>query len=89
MFFELVDSARQSTDKNSAFLVKSVVGYGKFSASDKKKIKTELRTREKAYRQNKATDYKRTLLRFMRECGIHVVDSPAQIGAKMFEVLGK
>ena len=27
--------------------------------------------------------------RIMRECGIHVVDSPAQIGAKMFEVLGK
>jgi len=24
----------------------------------------------------------------MRECGIHVVDSPAQIGAKMAEVLG-
>jgi len=27
--------------------------------------------------------------RIMRECGIHVVDSPAQIGAKMYEVLGK
>lgn len=27
--------------------------------------------------------------RIMRACGIHVVDSPAQIGAKMFEVLGK
>ena len=27
--------------------------------------------------------------RIMRECGIHVVDSPAQIGAKMFEVLRK
>ncbi|MEY3075833.1 MAG: hypothetical protein RJB25_1479, partial [Bacteroidota bacterium] len=27
--------------------------------------------------------------RIMRECGIHVVDSPAQIGAKMAEVLGK
>tara|TARA_B100000524_G_scaffold132139_1_gene65604 strand:- start:2849 stop:3721 length:873 start_codon:yes stop_codon:yes gene_type:complete len=27
--------------------------------------------------------------RIMRSCGIHVVDSPAQIGAKMFEVLGK
>lgn len=27
--------------------------------------------------------------RIMRECGIHVVDSPAQIGAKMHEVLGK
>ena len=27
--------------------------------------------------------------RIMRECGIHVVDSPAQIGSKMFEVLGK
>jgi succinyl-CoA synthetase alpha subunit len=26
--------------------------------------------------------------RIMRECGIHVVDSPAQIGAKMAEVLG-
>ena len=26
--------------------------------------------------------------RIMRECGIHVVDSPAQIGAKMYEVLG-
>jgi len=25
----------------------------------------------------------------MRECGIHVVDSPADIGAKMAEVLGK
>jgi succinyl-CoA synthetase alpha subunit len=25
--------------------------------------------------------------RIMRECGIHVVDSPAQIGAKMAEVL--
>jgi succinyl-CoA synthetase alpha subunit len=24
----------------------------------------------------------------MRECGIHVVDSPAQIGAKMAEVMG-
>ena len=24
----------------------------------------------------------------MRECGIHVVDSPAQIGAKMVEALG-
>jgi succinyl-CoA synthetase alpha subunit len=24
----------------------------------------------------------------MRECGIHVVDSPAEIGAKMKEVLG-
>lgn len=70
MFFELVDSARQSTDKTSAFSVKAVVGYNKFSASDKKKIKTEMRTREKAYKQNKATDYKRTLLRFMRECGI-------------------
>jgi hypothetical protein len=23
----------------------------------------------------------------MRECGIHVVDSPAQIGAKMAEVM--
>ena len=27
--------------------------------------------------------------RIMRECGIHVVDSPAQIGAKMYEVLWK
>jgi len=27
--------------------------------------------------------------RIMRECGIHVVDSPAQIGAKMYELLGK
>ena len=27
--------------------------------------------------------------RIMRECGIHVVDSPAQIGAKMCELLGK
>jgi succinyl-CoA synthetase alpha subunit len=27
--------------------------------------------------------------RVMRECGIHVVDSPADIGAKMAEVLGK
>jgi succinyl-CoA synthetase alpha subunit len=27
--------------------------------------------------------------RIMKECGIHVVDSPAQIGAKMAEVLGK
>ncbi len=27
--------------------------------------------------------------RIMRECGIHVVDSPAEIGAKMYEVLGK
>jgi succinyl-CoA synthetase alpha subunit len=27
--------------------------------------------------------------RIMRSCGIHVVDSPAEIGAKMFEVLGK
>jgi succinyl-CoA synthetase alpha subunit len=26
--------------------------------------------------------------RIMRECGIHVVDSPAQIGAKMAEVIG-
>ena len=26
--------------------------------------------------------------RIMRECGIHVVDSPAQIGAKVAEVLG-
>jgi succinyl-CoA synthetase alpha subunit len=26
--------------------------------------------------------------RIMRECGIHVVDSPAQIGEKMKEVLG-
>jgi succinyl-CoA synthetase alpha subunit len=26
--------------------------------------------------------------RIMRECGIHVVDSPAQIGAKMADVLG-
>lgn len=26
--------------------------------------------------------------RIMRECGIHVVDSPAQIGAKMLEVIG-
>jgi succinyl-CoA synthetase alpha subunit len=26
--------------------------------------------------------------RVMRECGIHVVDSPADIGAKMAEVLG-
>jgi succinyl-CoA synthetase alpha subunit len=26
--------------------------------------------------------------RIMRECGIHVVDSPAQIGSKMAEVLG-
>ena len=26
--------------------------------------------------------------RIMSECGIHVVDSPAQIGAKMAEVLG-
>jgi succinyl-CoA synthetase alpha subunit len=25
--------------------------------------------------------------RIMRECGIHVVDSPAQIGSKMAEVL--
>ena len=25
--------------------------------------------------------------RIMRECGIHVVDSPAQIGAKMLEVI--
>jgi hypothetical protein len=24
----------------------------------------------------------------MRECGIHVVDSPADLGAKMAEVLG-
>jgi succinyl-CoA synthetase alpha subunit len=27
--------------------------------------------------------------RIMKECGIHVVDSPAQIGAKMAEVLAK
>ena len=27
--------------------------------------------------------------RIMRECGIHVVDSPAQIGAKMLEVIGR
>jgi succinyl-CoA synthetase alpha subunit len=27
--------------------------------------------------------------RIMRECGIHVVDSPAEIGAKMAEVLKK
>ena len=27
--------------------------------------------------------------RVMRECGIHVVDSPADIGSKMAEVLGK
>jgi succinyl-CoA synthetase alpha subunit len=26
--------------------------------------------------------------KIMRECGIHVVDSPAQIGHKMAEVLG-
>ena len=26
--------------------------------------------------------------RIMRECGIHVVDSPAEIGAKMLEVIG-
>ena len=26
--------------------------------------------------------------RIMRECGIHVVDSPAEIGAKMAEALG-
>jgi succinyl-CoA synthetase alpha subunit len=26
--------------------------------------------------------------RIMRECGIHVVDSPAQIGAKMAEIMG-
>jgi succinyl-CoA synthetase alpha subunit len=26
--------------------------------------------------------------RIMKECGIHVVDSPAQIGIKMAEVLG-
>jgi succinyl-CoA synthetase alpha subunit len=26
--------------------------------------------------------------RIMRECGIHVVDSPAHIGSKMAEVLG-
>ena len=26
--------------------------------------------------------------RIMRDCGIHVVDSPAQIGAKMAAVLG-
>jgi succinyl-CoA synthetase alpha subunit len=26
--------------------------------------------------------------RIMRECGIHVVDSPAQIGSKMAEVIG-
>ena len=26
--------------------------------------------------------------RILRECGIHVVDSPAQIGAKMAEVMG-
>jgi succinyl-CoA synthetase alpha subunit len=26
--------------------------------------------------------------RIMRECGIHVVDSPAQIGIKMAEVMG-
>ena len=26
--------------------------------------------------------------RIMRECGIHVVDSPAHIGAKMAEVIG-
>jgi len=27
--------------------------------------------------------------RIMRECGIHVVDSPAEIGAKMLEVIGE
>ena len=27
--------------------------------------------------------------RVMRECGIHVVDSPADIGSKMAEVLGR
>jgi succinyl-CoA synthetase alpha subunit len=27
--------------------------------------------------------------RIMRECGIHVVDSPAQIGAKMAELMNK
>ena len=27
-------------------------------------------------------------MKIIRECGIHVVDSPAQIGQKMAEVLG-
>lgn len=35
-----------------------------------------------------ADDTAQAKKRIMRECGIHVVDSPAQIGAKMAEVLG-
>ena len=33
-------------------------------------------------------DTAETKKRIMRECGIHVVDSPAHIGPKMAEILG-
>lgn len=36
-----------------------------------------------------ADDTAQAKKRIMRECGIHVVDSPAEIGKKMAEVLGK
>ncbi|MFN6091061.1 MAG: succinate--CoA ligase subunit alpha, partial [Bacteroidota bacterium] len=36
-----------------------------------------------------ADDTAAAKMRIMRECGIHVVDSPAMIGTTMAEVLGK
>ena len=35
-----------------------------------------------------AEDTAAAKMKIMRECGIHVVESPAEIGAKMAEVLG-
>jgi hypothetical protein len=78
LFSELVENAKESTKAGSGFgelgrnpfSVKEIVGYKDFSAKDKKKMRTEMKNREKNYKANKATNYKRTLLKYMRECGI-------------------
>ena len=78
LFSELVENAKESTNPGSGFgelgrnpfSVKEIAGYKDFSAGDKKKIRAEMKNREKSYRSNKSTDYKRTLLIYMRECGI-------------------
>jgi len=78
LFSELVENAKESTNVGSGFgelgrnpfSIKEIVGYKDFSAGDKKKMRTEMKSREKSYKVKKATNYKRTLLQYMRECGI-------------------
>ena len=77
LFTELVENAKESTAPGSGlgqmldpFKATEIEGYKDLKPTEKKKLRTEMKTREKTYKQNKATDYKRVLLQYMRNCGI-------------------